>query len=527
MNTADRYSLLCRALQAHPSADDPLSGLQTQLDALDALIHRELLDLARRASPDDFAEVYIGFTRELARFREFAAYPHLGGKTVIAFGGAFSAGKSSLINSLIGQPLMAVEVDPTTALPAYVLAGEVDAIHALNTHRLRIALSDEEFTTLTHDEERLYGSEVARALSAAFIARNNFPWPNLAFIDTPGYTGDSLIGARTDASIAAAQLNSAHAIIWVVNAKQGVIPESDLEFLAQLDPGIPKLIVISRADQVNDADRDAITARMTATLTERNLRTLGVYPVSTRPRHQAMLKPLTAQLAQWNQTAQPQTFARRFKALFVRYQRGLESERQQVQWQRSRLNRLALLTEAGELQELAAELSTANGEHEQRLQAVGQQLDALRERFFAELKRIGSQAGIALPEPHEIDLLDTGLSNLPQVLAELRTARQQPEPDVRQALAALRQEGVAAHCAALVRRAPRQINALLTELCIKASPELRPALLRRAREPKAIHKALAPLHASPASLSAADIERELAPFVQSVQSTVARMFGFL
>ena len=48
----------------------------------------------------------------------------------------------------LGQRLMVVEVDPTTALPAYVLAGEHDAVHALNLHRLRVPLADDEFASL-------------------------------------------------------------------------------------------------------------------------------------------------------------------------------------------------------------------------------------------------------------------------------------------------------------------------------------------------------------------------------------------
>lgn len=150
-SSTPRYNLLCRALQATPSAEDPQPALET-VSRLDALIHQELLALARLGSPDDFADIYLGFARELGRFREFCADPRLATRSIVAFGGPFSAGKSSLINALIGQRLMVVEVDPTTALPAYVLAGEHDAVHALNLHRLRVPLADDEFASLTHDE---------------------------------------------------------------------------------------------------------------------------------------------------------------------------------------------------------------------------------------------------------------------------------------------------------------------------------------------------------------------------------------
>ena len=101
------------------------------------------------------------------------------------------------------------------------------------------------------------------------MVRENFPWPNLAFLDTPGYSGQSQVGGRTDASIAAAQLNSAHVMVWVVNAKQGTLPETDINFLARLDASIPKLVVLSRADQLNDSDRAAVVERIASTLATR------------------------------------------------------------------------------------------------------------------------------------------------------------------------------------------------------------------------------------------------------------------
>lgn len=474
----ERYALLCRALQSEPNSDDPLASVMPRLQALEQLIHSELLALARQASPDDFADVYLDFTWELERFREFAAYPHLAHKTIVAFGGSFSAGKSSLINALIGKQLMVVEIDPTTALPAYVLSGSEDSIYALNQHGVRITLSDDEFASLTHDESRLYGSDVSRSLSAAFVVRKDFPWENIAFIDTPGYSGQSRTGERTDAKIAAAQLDSAHAVVWVVNVKQGVIPETDLEFLAKLNPAIPRLILVTRADQVNEDDLNAIVSRIQTTLLDRNLPVVGVLPVSAHPRHKSKLEPVVEQLQQWNQSAQTQTFARRFKALFVRYQRGLEKERKRVQWARSRLNQLELLAEDNVLP-LVQDLSEANHKHNHLLESVAGQLAELRMRFFHELKRIGAEVGIPLPEPHEMDLLDSGQSNLLEQLIMLREKQDIAELDVTKALSVLCKKSIPTQQAYLIRRKQRVAQQAFAELQIPAQVTRRQKLLRQ------------------------------------------------
>jgi len=476
-----RYSLLCRALQAIPAADDRQPVLES-VSQLNNLIHHELLELARLGSPDDFADIYLGFARELSRFREFCADPRLAEKTIVAFGGPFSAGKSSLINALIGKKLLVVEVDPTTALPAYVLAGEADAVHALNLHHLRVPLSDDEFASLTHDETHRYGSQVGRALSAAFVTRRDFPWASLAFIDTPGYTGRAIAGDRTDADLAAAQLAGAHAIVWVASIKQGNLSEEDLNFLARLDPDIPRLVVVSHADQVSDSDRSAVVERMRDTLAARNLPVLGVYAVSARPRQAELLAPLRAQLDAWNQTPRQQRFAHRFKALFTRYQRGLEREAAAARWQLHRINRIATLAD-GPLASDAGELKTVIDERLDALKSVETRLRELRGRFFGELKRVGDAVGIPLPEPHEVELLEPGRSNLLELLVALPEQDGREAPDMRLALNCLRKKGDVMYSPLLTRRLPRVSLENLTELRKPGEASHSPMLLRRTTKP--------------------------------------------
>lgn len=490
-----RHALLCRTIQAVPDPDDPQPSFEP-VGRLDELIHKELLALARLGSPDDFADIYLGFGRELARFREFCAYPQLARKTVVAFGGPFSAGKSSLINALIGQKLLVAQVDPTTALPAYVLAGERDSAHALNLHRLRIALSDAEIASLTHDEPQLYGSQVSRALSAVFIARRDFAWSNLAFIDTPGYTGQAAAGDRTDAGIAATQLNSAHAIVWVVSAKQGDLSEKDVRFLAALDPEIPRLVAVGRADAMSENDRAAVVARMQQTLAMRNLPVLGVYPVSARSRFAELLAPLRAQLDAWNATPREQRFAHRFKALFTRYQRGLEREAAAARWFLHRANRIAVLADS-EIAADAAELRAAMTERLDALKTVATRLAELRTRFFGELKRTGDLVGIPLPEPQEIELLEPGRSNILEQLIALRQREGSDEPDLRQALTALR---VATACQKrdrrLIRRGPTAHRKALEALRHAEQPAHRDRLLRKAPSARGKEQLLAVLRAA-------------------------------
>ncbi|MBV5307802.1 dynamin family protein, partial [Chromatium okenii] len=246
-----RYRLLCRA--CHTDVDDsPVQHqLATELKQLQTILLQDLPALARRGSPDNFADLWENLKQELERFHEFCEFPDLAQKVVVGLGGAFSAGKSSFINALLGQKRLVTEVDETTSLPTYLLHGSEEHITALNLFKRRVRLSQAEFLSLTHDEKLKYGSQVSALLYSAFVSVPEFTFRNLALLDTPGYSkpDDPHWHERSDAHLARSQLNSAQFLIWLISAEAGTISEADLKFLASLRPGIPRLIIISRADK--------------------------------------------------------------------------------------------------------------------------------------------------------------------------------------------------------------------------------------------------------------------------------------
>lgn len=440
---AARYALLCRSTLANPTDDPRGLRLAPHLSALRTLLGHDLRALGRQGSPDDFADICFELEQELERFQEFCAFPPLAQKFVVAFGGGFSAGKSSLINALLGKRLLVTEVDPTTSLPTYLLKGEEDAIHAQNLFGHHVGLSDEEFLSLTHDEIERYGSNVSRLLRSAIISRQDFPWQNLALIDTPGYTKHEgrQHSERTDEHIARTQLNSAQAIVWVIDARQGCITEDDIKFLASLRPEIPRLIALSRADQKPAEDIADIVKGIRATLETRNLPFLDVVAVSARKKEWSFT-PILEQLARWNGAPRALRFAHNFKHQFMRYTRHLDDERRQAQQHLNRLNRILGLSDEDAIQEDAQELKDKSSGLLQTSERLQSELGALRHRFFAELKLIGDHVGIAMPEPSTLDLLDGVQSfDLLEALRQQREADGKPAPDEPASLRELGQPG--------------------------------------------------------------------------------------
>ncbi len=527
---AARLHLLARATDPLPA-----SALEQQrhdgIERLRKLLETDLLALSRRASPDDFADIYLGFLAEIERFAAFCAYPELSGRALVAVGGGFSVGKSSLLNALIGASVLPVQIDPTTTLPAYVLAAPTDGVCALNLYAQRIELNAAEFASLTHDERERHGTQIGRLLQAAFVGRSTFPWPRLAFIDTPGFRAGTL-GTQADAARAQMQLDAAQAVLWVLPIKQGTVPETDLALLARLRPEQPKLIVLSGADLVPEADRERIVAQVQQVLRTRNLAVQAVLPVSRQPKYRALLEPLAAQLESWQALAHDARFAHRFKALFVRYARGLQAERQAAELERHHLNRLLTLVPEAALPD-ALPLRQAADARSQLRAAVLTELDTLRNRFFTELAQIGQAVGVALPQPHEIDLIDIG--GEPRLRAYLAALAQQPAgatpasapasaaahasqiQALHRALHVLRQPAAPTHAPGLLRR-QRLAPTALAALRQPATPTHAPRLLRRQR---LAPTALAALRQSAAPTHAPGLLRRqrLAPTALSVLQT--------
>lgn len=438
----ERYALLCRSTQAGPMENPRSLLIASHLSVLNNFVRYDLRALGRQGSPDDFADICFELEQELERFQEFCTFPSLAQKFVVAFGGGFSAGKSSLINALLGKRLLVTEVDPTTSLPTYLLRGNEDAIHAQNLFGQHIQLSDEEFLSLTHDEVERYGSNVSRLLRSAIISRSDFPWQNLALIDIPGYTKheDKRHSERTDEHIARTQLNSAQAIVWVIDARQGCITEDDIKFLATLRPEIPRLVALSRADQKPAEDIASIVAGIRATLERRNLPFVDVVAVSARKKEWSPT-PILEQLGHWNSAGRELRFAHNFKHQFTRYTRHLEDERRQAQQHLNRLNRILTLADEVIVQRDAQELKLQAEGLVQLSERLHGELVSLRHRFFGELKAVGDHVGIQLPEPSELDLLPEQGFDLLQALRRQREAEGSTPPEDPASLQELAQPG--------------------------------------------------------------------------------------
>ncbi|TYT74463.1 dynamin family protein [Desulfobotulus mexicanus] len=457
-----RYELVCNAITRPETEGKTAASLSSMEKALD----EEMLKITRHHSPPDFVHLYFNFRKEFDRFREFARFPELSTKNTVGFGGAFSAGKSTLINALLDKKaLLPAETDPTTTVPVYLMQGEEEKVHAINLFGHSMDLSTDDFVVLTHDFEKEYGRPLGHMLKSAHIALPEFAWDNLALLDTPGYSNaeDTASQESTDAKVARSQLNGASFIVWVVSAKAGTIPENDLRFIATLRPETPKLFVVSRADYVPEEDIQAIVDLVRKTLQSRGIAFVDVVPYSSKKKKRYPKEAITTHFDRWNQSPAEVLFARNFKVLFAHFIRYLDERRRDTERSLNRLNRILAISEESDITEDVKELKTRTIDAHKMLVDEKKTLLELSARFFRELKDVGDLVGIKMPEPSEMDLLEGEGIILLDMLLEIKKERGKKDRDMARFFLPLQADAESEEIPYMIHRRARTLQSTLKD----------------------------------------------------------------
>lgn len=417
------FRLLCSLIQQGRSAE-----LAVDLKPLEKLIQEEIPAAMGKNAPPDYYELYVDFKAEYEKFRDYILYDKLIGKNVAALGGGFSSGKSTFLNALNGEDALPVSIDPSTAVPTYVVQAPDYNVQAINIFDTKVTFEELlDIQKIAHgfgaapgaDGEAARGVTLGHVLESLFLETPLQRYENLAFLDTPGYSkpDSRLYSSKTDEQIARQQLNTANVIFWFVSAQSGTIPESDIRFLRSLREGIPKAVVLTRAAEKEDA-LEEIRKKVSETLTLKGIACEGVWAYERDDPEGYDMPEIRAFLSRWNRKAAAPDFAINFKRLFVRCRKFYEDEKEKKGGQLEQLNRAEMLlpAEDGEVSALLHRLSDTLRREMQALKTAEEQVHGLQDAFFQEIHRVGELVGIRMPEPSEVDLLQENANDPLQLL---------------------------------------------------------------------------------------------------------------
>ncbi|MEB1809571.1 MAG: dynamin family protein [Bacillaceae bacterium] len=287
---------------------------------------------------DDFHQ---NFNVLLKSMGEYALFPELMEKHIIAIGGSFSAGKSRIINSIIQEQLLPMDTTPTTSIPTYILNGE-NSIAVLNRFNHWTSIDLDALKAISHSFYEHYNLRLSSLLSHIQIKSEKMIFKNIAFMDTPGYTKAETIVKDSDVEIAQKNLSKADYIIWVVDVEKGVIPEQDLNFLQSLEFTRPIFFVFNKADKKSRNDLRDIRNLAEETLKKTNLNIAGIAMVSAKFKKEYSRQRLSAFLKKVNEKRRVKRFLSKVKKLLTSYEQEFIQRMSKLKNELKKINMVAV-----------------------------------------------------------------------------------------------------------------------------------------------------------------------------------------
>lgn len=175
-----------------------------------------------------------------------------GGRFSVAFVGEFSRGKSTLINAILGRPLLPTGSLPTTHVPVWVKGGERDELWLkLGAERKTFPLTEQGWQAMQHAAERAKGAAATLSCVCPRLSKSG-----ALLLDTPGGNAPGAAGF-SEAERALAVCDG------VILAAAAVSPlgETELRFLEErilLRTAPRAIVVLTKLDLVREDEREQL-----------------------------------------------------------------------------------------------------------------------------------------------------------------------------------------------------------------------------------------------------------------------------
>ena len=233
------------------------------------LLKSDYLEFALNDTYPAEAAAYDTLNIILSNMDQMRLAPHLAFRNICTVAGSFSSGKSSFLNSLIGEEVLPTDVTRTTSIPTFVTHVEKKEleINAFNYEGGKQPIDTSIFDRMTHEFETNYKIELRKIVKRVVISTPNLErWKRVAFIDTPGYTNEK------DYQVALKEVLDNPFLIWVVDCDRGTLPQEDVDLIRKFlkkrqrshissyrKSKHPLFIVLNKADNYPTAQQEILS----------------------------------------------------------------------------------------------------------------------------------------------------------------------------------------------------------------------------------------------------------------------------
>lgn len=400
-------------------ANSPLAGAT---DRLNTFVKDKLMPILNSASPDNSSELVDAFQLSLERFEEFTLFPAFESKQLIGVGGAFSSGKSMLLNTIIGEKLLPTQTDPSTVVPTFIVHSPDEEVGVINIFNVRSRMSIDEFKSISYDFIEEHQIELRHLMKRAFISSSKLNFEHLTLLDTPGYSkpdDKSSYSARTDEAVAMEQLSTADFIIWVMDIENGTLKGNDIDFLQRLGITQPILIVLSKADKPSSEDVENVRLEVIDKIASIGVEA-EVIPFSAVKNSPYPAEPIVEWLRYKNSPKEKSSIPLHLKRIFHAYHTYYNEQISDAKRRLEYAKKVATVVEAEDKRSIqylnGIEQEARN--HNREFQGLEKALREHQREFFGIVKEVGEMVGIDLPEPDEIDMLENVSLDLRDLLLD-------------------------------------------------------------------------------------------------------------
>jgi len=194
-------------------------------------------------------EVFKEIDRRFEKWMSIQLKPWLREKCVISLLGAFSSGKSSIVNSIIGEDLLSVDVTPTTAIPTYISYGPRKVFKFLDIEGKQREISEDVFKMLskaTRMAENVFAKLLFGYIRYCVMELPIDGLEYISLLDTPGYNSVDVEDIKRAKDI----VKESDIILWVMDINDGTLSKDSINFIKEIlsENPLPFYVVINKVD---------------------------------------------------------------------------------------------------------------------------------------------------------------------------------------------------------------------------------------------------------------------------------------
>jgi DNA repair exonuclease SbcCD ATPase subunit len=254
-------------LSADLSGDKVVDGIETTTAQIEDFVCHDLLSTLK-----DFESLNEKAKKEIeANIKEWGAKQRktwIKRKTVVAFIGEFSAGKTSIVNRILSKdnpnpPKLLVSSKATTAIPTYISKNDSpdsESLYKFFTPDGKLKLTKKAVLEGI-DKDVLSQVNASPLIKYFVISCNNNSLRNLSILDTPGFNSND----EKDAERTMEVINESGALFWVFDANMGEINKTSIEIIRKCLLK-PLYVVINKTDTKSPKEIDDLENHVKETM---------------------------------------------------------------------------------------------------------------------------------------------------------------------------------------------------------------------------------------------------------------------